>query len=97
VHFPEILESVYWVVQKFCETPRYFVLGALRRIRAFVHDPGILGIVVWVLDNIVPYSRNSGIGIQSNRNSVVGPEFLDQMYWVVQKFCETSRYFRSGD
>jgi hypothetical protein len=62
-----------------------------------VHVPRILGIVVWVLDNIVPYSRNSGIGIQSNRNSVVGPEFLDQVYWVVQKFCEASRYFRSGD
>jgi hypothetical protein len=58
VHFPEILESVYWVVQKFCETSRYFGLGAVRRIRALVHFPGIS-----VRQGFCAFSRNSGIGV----------------------------------
>jgi hypothetical protein len=65
------------------------VIWVTRKVCVHSRISGIDG--VWILDIIFPYSRNSGIGIRSHRNSVEGPENLDPVDWVLQKFCETSR------
>jgi hypothetical protein len=66
---------VYWLVQMFCETSRYFGLGDW-------YSAEILWTFQIVRDRDFP----------SDNDFVHFPEILESVFWVVQTFCETSRY-----